>query len=79
MVKLLKGRTLFSLLFGAANQGEPRSGLTTGFHLGDLICAETQEDAKGRLRKEVKRNAIVALKSGVDPTMPRNALVGRLR
>lgn len=81
--EMVKGRALLGLLFGAANQGDPRSGVATGLQLGDLICAEAQKEANRRLRKDVesKLNRLidVAQKYGVDPTRLENALIGRLR
>ena len=80
---MIKGKIALGLIFGAANQNDPRSGVAAGLQLGDLISAEAQEKANRRLKQEIesKLNRLldVAQKYGVDPNKLEEALLGRGR
>lgn len=81
--EMAKGRAVLGLLFGAASQNDPQSGVSAGLQLGDLLCAEVKEKANRKLKQEIeaKLNRLieVAEKYGIDPNKLENALVGRFR
>ncbi len=80
---MIKGKLALGLIFGAANQNDPQSGVMAGLQLGDLINAETKEKANRRLKQEVesKLNHLldVVQKYGVDPNKLETALLSRMQ
>lgn len=81
--RMAAGKVALALLFGAICQNDPQRGVATGFQLGDLIRAKTEETAARRLKQEIEssiaRFVDVAQKYGVDPNKLETALVSRMR
>ena len=78
---MIKGSAVLGLLFGAVSPEDPYGGMSAGLQLGDLLCAEVEEEANRRLANErvSKLNHLIKVAEtyGIDPDKFENALMGR--